>query len=413
MISLRNARFAWALLCLSGIAVRNSRATAQALAPLPHRDPAKDPAVLPTPKTPPDVLTFTNGDQLTGKLERATGGNVIFKSDMAGELTIPLSKVKQLLSGSEFVALRKGEAGQYSATAAGTVSFSKNEVTIQPANAPVQVLPADSLAYLVDVPTYAKAIDHHATFLEGWTGSATGGLTLVRSTQKSTSFTAAVNLVRVIPIVSYLPSRNRTTVNITETYGSETDPVIPQTTPPTAPAVTLTSIFHADGERDRYISPRFFLLGDLSYDHNFSQGLQLQQVYGLGAGWTPLKSDLQELDLRADTHYEKQQFLPASASAPTVNGVVVNNLNLVGSTFQENYRRNLPMKFILTEWANILPAWNDQKAYTANAYLALNMPLFKRLSATVSATDNYLNNPSPGYRTNSVQLVTGISYIIK
>lgn len=413
MISTRLATASLAVIFLFGSLFSGLAVGGQALAPLPHRDPNKDPAALATPKTPPDVLTFTNGDKLTGKLERADGGNVIFKSDMAGELTIPLAKVKELHSGSEFVALRKGKPGEHPATAAGTVSFTKDEIRIQTKNAPAEVLPAASLAYLVDVPTYAKAVDHHAGFLEGWTGSATVGLTLVRSTQKSTTFTAAANFVRVIPIVSYLPSRNRTTVNVTETYGSETAPVIPQTAPPTAPAVTLTSIFHADGERDRYISPRFFVLGDLSYDHNFSQGLQLQQVYGLGAGWTPLKDDTQELDIRADTHYEKQQFLPASQSAATVNGVLVGNLNLIGSTFQENYRRNLPLKFLVTEWANILPAWNDRQAYTANAYFSLNMPLLKRLSATVSATDNYLNNPSPGYKTNSVQLVTGITYTLK
>ena len=41
------------------------------------------------------------------------------------------------------------------------------------------------------------------------------------------------------------------------------------------------------------------------------------------------------------------------------------------------------------------------------------MPLFKRLGANISATDNYLNNPSPGYRTNSVQFITGLTYTIK
>ena len=391
-------------------------ATAQAsVAPVstvPSHVTAQDPAS-PATKTPPDVLIFTNGDQLTGKLERATGGDVIFKSDMAGELTIPLAKVKELHSGSEFVALRKKNGIKPEPLAAGSVTFTATEVQIHPETGPLRTLPAGELGYLIDVPTYARAVDHRAGPLEGWSGAATGGFTLVRSTQKATTFTAAANFVRTIPTLSYLPARNRTTVNITETYGVEQTPVIPQTAPPTPPSVVQTSIFHADAERDRYFSPRLFLLGDLSYDHNFSQGLQLQQLYGLGIGWTPVKADKQELDLRVDAHYEKQQFLPASASAPTVNGVVQDNFNLIGSTFQQNYRRNLPMKFVLTEWTNILPAWNDRKAYTANAYLAINMPLFKRLSATVSATDNYLNNPSPGYRTNSVQFVTGLTYTLK
>ncbi len=388
-------------------------ACCQAIPPLPHGDLTEKATALPTPKAPPDVLIFTNGDQLTGKLERATGGDVIFKSDMAGELTVPYSKVKELHSGAEFVALHKGKPSQLAPLAAGTVSFAKDELTIHPRNAPAEHLPIAKLGYLVDVPTYAKAVDHHAGPLEGWNGSATAGLTLVRSTEKSTTFTAAANFVRVIPVVSYLPSRNRTTVNVSETFGTNTTPVIPQTAPPSPPATVQTSIFHADGERDQYISSRLFVLGDLSYDHNFSQGLQLQQVYGGGFGWTPLKDDKQELDIRGDVHYEKQQFLPGAAATSATTGAPGDNQNLIGSTFQENYRRTLPRKFLMTEWANLLPAWNDQQAYSANAYVGLTMPLFKSLGATIALTDNYLNNPSPGYRTNSVQIITGLTYTLK
>ena len=42
-------------------------------------------------KPAPDVILFTNGDQLTGTVERGVGDNIVFKSDMAGELTIPLA----------------------------------------------------------------------------------------------------------------------------------------------------------------------------------------------------------------------------------------------------------------------------------------------------------------------------------
>lgn len=366
-------------------------------------------------KPAPDVLVFTNGDRLTGKLTSATGENVNFHSDMAGDLTIPFSKVKELHSGTEFVALHKGTPGKIKPAGTGTVTFADDNVTLQPGTGPAQTLPAKDLGFLIDVPTYAREVDHNASFRQGWKGSATAGLTLVRSTVTETTFTGALNFIRAEPTVAYLPNRNRTTINISETFGTDSTPVIPQPNPasPLPATVVQTSIFHADTERDQYYTPRLFALGDVSFDHNFSQGLQLQQVFGAGAGWTPVQDEKQQLDLRVDVHYEKQQFLPTAVGAPAANGQTQDNLNLVGSTFQENYRRTLPRKFQLTEWANILPAWNDQQAYTANAYLALTMPLFKRLGATVSATDNYLNNPSPGYRTNSVQFVTGLTYVIK
>ena len=399
-----------ALLCCAFVLMLAVIAQGSVLAQTP--EPAAE-SGKPGAKPPSDVIVFTNGDRLTGKLERATGGNVVFKSDMAGELTIPFSKLKELHSGSEFVALRKGKPGKIKPAGTGIVTFADNTITLTQGTQPAQTLPASELGYLVDVPSYAKAVDHRAGIREGWTGSATGGLTLVRSTTSATTFTGALNFVRAIPIVGYLPDRNRTTINITETYGTNESPVIPQTTPPSPPVVVQTSIFHADAERDEYFSPRAYALGDVSFDHNFSQGLQFQDVDGVGAGWTVLQSPKQELDLRADIHYEKQQFVPTAVGAVGPNGAFEDNLDLIGSTFQENYHRTLPRKLVFTEWANILPAWNDRSAYTANAFVSLAMPVFKRLGVTLSSTDNYLNDPSPGYRRNSVQYVTGLTYTLK
>ena len=62
------------------------------------------------------------------------------------------------------------------------------------------------------------------------------------------------------------------------------------------------------------------------------------------------------------------------------------------------HRRTLPRKFVLTEVANILPAWNNFSAYSANGSVALAMPLFKRLGLQFSTTDNFLNDPALGYK---------------
>ena len=40
-----------------------------------------------------DELLFRNGDRLTGKIEQVAGGQLIFLSDVAGELTIDISKI--------------------------------------------------------------------------------------------------------------------------------------------------------------------------------------------------------------------------------------------------------------------------------------------------------------------------------
>jgi len=369
------------------------------------------PAAAAQGKTPekPDTIVFTNGDQLTGKLERGVGDSIVFKSDTAGEITVPVKKLKELRSFNNFAVIRKEDKKNGKLPhEAGKITFADDNLTVTTPTGPPQIVPIKDVDFIIDKTTYDNEVLNHPGFLHGWTGSVSGGVSLIRATQTGTSFTAGVTLLRTIPAVPYLPPKNRTTFNLVENYGKLTQPVIPQTTPPTPASVAKTSIFHTDAEHDIYFTPRFYALGELSYDHNFAQGLQLQQVYGGGFGWTPLQTPVQQLDLKADVHYEMQRFIqPAPPEAP------IPNQNLIGSTFGEDYHRNLPGKIVFTESASVLPAFNNPEAYSAIAAAGLNLPAYKRLSIGLNATDNYLNMPAAGYRKNSVQFVTSIVYNLK
>jgi hypothetical protein len=368
---------------------------------------AQAPAKPPAPKPPSDVIVFTNGDQLTGTLERGAGNSVVFKSDMAGEINIPLDKVKELHSAGSFAVLRKDQPVKSTAAARkiapGTVAYTDGKLTVdRPAAAP-EVVPEAQIANIIDQATFAKDIGKSG-LLDGWTGAVNGGATIVRSTDYGETFTTGIALVRTMPTVSFLPSRDRTSLDLQETYGKLTSPVIPQTTPPSPAAVTVTSIFHTDAERDEYFSPRVYALAQTAFDHNYSQGLSLQQLYGGGVGWTVIKSDKQQLDLKGTIQYEKQAYF-ASSGTPSQN--------IIGSTVSETYHRNLPRKLVLTESVSALPAWNNTNDYSANGTVSLAMPVFKRLSLTISTTDTFLNDPAFGYNKNSYQFVTAASYTLK
>ena len=71
---------------------------------------------------------------------------------------------------------------------------------------------------------------------------------------------------------------------------------------------------------------RFSPSGKAQFDHNFSQGLNLQQTYGGGIGWSVIKRANESLDLKAGVTYIRQSFAQSSA-----------NQNLTGSTFEEDY----------------------------------------------------------------------------
>lgn len=353
-------------------------------------------------KPAPDVIVFTNGDQLTGTFERATGDSFVFKSDIVGEITVSADKIKELHTNGKFVALKTNEKITRTSKQPGTVTFGDNAITMATTPGGVETVPVKELAFLIDGDTYTKEVTSNPGIWYGWHGTLAGGITLIESTQVGETYTAAVNLVRLVPSVAFLPPRTRSTINVLETYGKITQPLIPQTVPPTPDTVTKTSIFHADVEHDKYFTSRVYGLVGASWDHNFGQGLNLQQIYGLGVGWTVIQTPVQEFDVKADVHYERQNFQP-----PTPNK------DLVGSSFTELYRRNLPAKMIFTESGTFIPAWNDFSAYSAIFAAGLQLPTYKRFSFNLSLLDNYLHEPAIGYKNNSLQFVTGIVYTLK
>jgi hypothetical protein len=359
-----------------------------------------------------DVVVFTNGDQLTGTIERGVGDSIVFKSDTAGEITVPMSKVKELRTHGSFVVIRKDEKPTKVTRRPGSLVYTDGSVTVEPQGGAPETVPVKNLAYIIDQKTYDNEVAHNPSFLHGWNGSVSGGATLIRSTQTGTAFNAGIALIRLIPTVPYLPPKTRTTFNLLESYGKLTQPVIPPTGAP--PSEAKTSIFHADAEHDIYFTPRFYALGELSYDHNFAQGLNLQQVYGGGFGWTPIQTPVQQLDLKADIHYEMQSFIqPDQPLPPAPLLPSIPNQNLIGSTFGEAYHRNLPGKIVFTESASILPAFNNPDAYSAIATAGLSLPAYKRISLALNATDNYLNLPATGYKKNSFQFITAVVYNFK
>ncbi|MCU1223423.1 MAG: hypothetical protein JWQ42_1516 [Edaphobacter sp.] len=356
-------------------------------------------------KPSPDVVIFRNGDQLTGTLERGEGDSVIFKSDLVGEVTISMDKVKELRSGGSFAVLKKGEKITRTSRQPGSLTFTDSSVALSHPGGAVETIPVKDISYVIDGETYNKEVIGNPGIWFGWKGSIVGGATIVQSTQTGQNYTAGINLVRSIPTVPYLPPRTRTTFNLLETYGKLTQPTIPQTNPATPDLVIKTNIFHTDFEHDKYLTQNMYALVGATYDHNSTQGLSLQQIYGAGLGWTVLKNAAQQLDLKADVHYERQNF-NQTFLPPTPNQ------DLIGSTFAEDYKRTLPGKLLLTESGTYIQSWNNFQAYSAIGAVGLALPVYHRFSLSVNALDNFINNPAFGFKKNSFQFVTGITYTL-
>lgn len=346
----------------------------------------------------PDVLIFVNGEKLIGQVENATEDGVTFKSEMAGKISAPWSKIKELHSLSRFAVVEKGVKlrwGQpFPQVPLGKISVANGSLLLQPKpSAPPVAIPITDVENVVTAAEFQRAVLEHPSFFDDWKGSATAGASLVVATQNQRSYTSSISLVRAMPTESWLNPINRTEVSFNSAYGTLRQPGEP---------MVKTSILHGELQRDQYFRPSLFAFGDGAFDHNFAQGLDLQQTYGGGIGWTVLKTAIQDLDLKAAMTYMRQQFQ-----------VVESNQNLVGSAFSEAYNRKFVHRILLAQKAVVLPAWNNTNAYSASGSVDVTMPVYKNIGITVGVLDSFLNNPPPGFRKNSFTFTTGATYSIR
>ncbi|SNT21696.1 Protein of unknown function, DUF481 [Granulicella rosea] len=353
----------------------------------------------------PDVVVFTNGEKLTGELQTADSGGITFKSNMAGVIKVGWGNIAELTSSKKFAVLdSKLKLNRKDAAALvpqGTVALdAKDKALVVTTQSGDKTVPVAEAAHLLDPAAFDKAVNHPPSFFRGYKGSVTGGVTLVRATQNSSTYNAGFNLVRSTPTVDWLPARDRTTLDFNQSYGQVSQP---------GTATVKTNILHGDGERDEYFSPRLFAFGSFALDHNYSSALQLQQAYGGGIGMTIIKNAKQQLDVKGNVQFEKQTFF----TLPPTVGPASPTQNLIGSLFSENYVRHLPKGINFNEFGSVSPAWNVLNDYSAHVNAGLTFPVYKGFGFNVSAIDDYLNNAPSGSKKNSYQYIMGITYAIK
>jgi hypothetical protein len=356
-----------------------------------------------TPAKPdPDVLELNDGEKLIGHLVSGAGASLTFHSDAAGDVTIEWAKVKSLKTAEKFAIAEKGvlldKHSDVSKIPQGTVSITDQKLAVDPGTgAAPTVIPVAEATNVVPQPNFLNAFKT-PRFDQDWHGTAGLGIDLIRATQKSRSFTASVALQRVVSDESWISPRYKTLFNL-----NFADSQLSQSGQKTI----STDLLHAGVEHDIYLSRRLFAFVAADFLHSSSQGMKLQQTYGGGLGYVLLKSDKQELDVKAGIDYIRQSF-----DAPTPPPILAAppSKSLIGASIGELYNRSFSRGVALHEGLTFIPAFNDTSAYTANAFLNLSIPIGKRLGITIGGIDSYINEPPVGFQKNSFEFVTQIAY---
>jgi hypothetical protein len=350
--------------------------------------------LLAQPKPGSDVLTLIDGEKLIGQLVSANGSKVVFNSNLAGAVTVEWSKIQELHSENKFAAIPKAltlaPGSDGTSVTQGTLAMTNQTLNLSAAPpAQAQTLPVQDVSRVLPELAFEKDL-HHQGFFEGWKGSATLGISIAESTQDSKTVNTAFDLERSDPSANWLETRNRTTLDFNGLYG-----IVSQAGSPNI----KISIYHADALRDFYFKPRVFAFLGATWDHNYSQGLNLSQAYGGGLGVVLFKGEHSELDARAGLGYTDLQFDPSSL-----------NRQLIGSRLSENFSHTFAHGIMLNEQAGFRPSWNYTRAYFGGFLVGLTVPVYHRFGVTLTSYDSFLNIPPPGLNKNSFQLTIGATY---
>jgi len=344
-----------------------------------------------------DVLVFADGERLVGKLVRSNGTSATFKSDAIGEVTVDLSKVKELETKEAFAVVPKNvrlkRHADTSGIAQGTIAVTDQKLTVTPATGPAQTVTLTDADRLVEKSAFEAALARNPGFFHDWGGTVTAGASLVQATQESRAYNAAIDLVRIVPDEEWLVRRNRTTIQFSSAYGTLRQPATP---------LVKTNIFHGGVERDEYVSAAWFVFGGATFDHSFSQGLSLQQAYGGGLGWSAVTRPNESLDFKGSVSFVRQSFTAAAVDQ-----------KLVASIFEEDFQRGLRRGIKFTQQLIVIPAWNNTDALSSTGNAVLTMPVYKRMNFSLGVSDSYLHNPPSGFKKNSFQATMGLTYALR
>ncbi|MGH9393801.1 MAG: DUF481 domain-containing protein, partial [Terriglobales bacterium] len=334
-----------------------------------------------------DTLVFVNGDEVSGTLVRADSAGCVFRSDMAGEVNVAWSHVRELRTVAPYIVVeRRGQVVEGRLLADGSTIEISSDV-----GGATQYVAANEARMIVDPKTYVEAVTAHPAPWQAWRGLVSGGFSQVSATQSSTNYTTQIELQRPVPALSWLPQQANTLLHFQGTYGKLSQPGQP---------TVRTSIFTAGVEQDEDVSARLFGFGNAQLDHNLAQGLELQQAYGGGIGWKLIESGATHLDLKADLHWTHQRFLSAAPE------------QFLASSFTESLRQSYG-RVIWTQSVSLTPSYTNGLAYQMSGLSSWAVPLYHAFSLNFTVVDNYLNNPQHGFLRNSLQYSTGLQFTLQ
>jgi hypothetical protein len=365
-----------------------------------------------------DRIFFANGDVTTGILVSAGEGGVVFEGNLTGSLAYQWSDITKIEISSRVVVRRK--LGANASNAAVTmlenpvieVAGEKLQIEVDP-NATQTGATSLQIAELVSldspIPEAASPVSH-------WQGAIKSQDSVTRATQDQYQLGATLH-------ASYETERQEAwehqKVDLTAqaNFSESSKPGASPVRTALYEGIAQYDLFTVGSDLASNFPPRYnstYLLVISDWYHNLSLGMNLEQAYGVGYGWSRTlrgKPDsqgrilLQTFGVSGDVRYIREKLYPPG-------GI----LDLAATDLSEHYSISIPWVTVkplsLSERIQVIPAFNNSQALQVRGIAEFLLPLTKRLSIGPQLIDDYLRNAPPKTKQNYLQPQLSFTYLL-
>jgi putative salt-induced outer membrane protein YdiY len=333
-----------------------------------------------------DQVVLKNGDRLTGTIVKSDGKDLVIKSALAGEVTVPMASVQEIVSTAPLhVSLKTG------GTVVGPVTTSNGMLEVATRTTGTIETPKEGVLLIRsegEQAAYEKSL--HPGFKEGWTGGVNLGFALTRGNSATKNLNIAFGAARK-------GFHDKLSLYSNSIYATND---LPAATPHT----TANSI--GGGARyDRDLTPRVFGFMNGDFYHDSLQSLDLRSLFGGGLGLHAIKNDATTLDLLAGANYTHESYSVA-INPPNP----AKTRNQAGLTFGDDFMHKLGKSAVFTQNWYFYPNLSQTGQYRTTFNLGFITKLNKWLGWQNSFGDIYVSNPPLGKKKNDLLISTGLNF---
>lgn len=332
-----------------------------------------------------DVVTLKSGETLVGAWETVKGGNLTFKSDTLGEVTIPMSKVKSFTTSTPAVIVKTGGStvrGQLKLLPSGDWQVTQAGQT--------QIVPAASVIAVMPQATFTALVEHHATPWQDWKGNANFGYALQSGDQQTGTITANVAATRERPEAPIFMRHWRTNYSLLMLFSKvEQDNV-----------EIHSNTISTNLRQDYLFTPSDFVFVFGQLDHIQAQGIYLRQTYGGGFGHDVIHTSRTIFSVLGGITFVNTKFYTGGPAIQSAEALFGEKLNVA-----------LTKRISFNHYFNFYPNLTNTGQYRFDTASNLAIKLTSRFTANIGLVDLYLSNPTPGNHRNNVAFTTGLGVV--